>query len=154
MSDKPWLRLSRHQQESRNKAARVVSAQRADPGLSLGAAARREGIFPDTVLTNFGRWYTRDSSGQLRPVARDEEPFLMPVYSTRGIVDVEVPDSDARSLVGRHMGAVLEFRDTGRTAQLAPFTGQRVGGATLETDPDRLLPLVWQGPDFLELYRI
>lgn len=152
MSDKPWRRLSRNQQESRISAARVVSAQRADPGLSLQAAARREGIFPGTVLAYFGRWYQRDGRGGMRPAPFDAEPFLMNVYSTRGVVEVEAPDSDARSLIGRHTAAVLEFRDTGRSAQLAPFAGQRVAGAVLETDPDRLLPLIWSGPDFLELY--
>ncbi len=76
----------------------------------------------------------------------------MNVYSTRGVVEVEAPDSDARSLIGRHTAAVWQFRDTGDTAQLAPFTGRRVGGATLETDPNRLLPMVWSGPDFLEIY--
>jgi hypothetical protein len=152
VSDKPWQRLSQSQQETRIKAARVVSAQRLNPNLSLNAAARRERISPQSVLKYFGRWYQRDPNGTLHPLPYDTEPFLMNVYSTRGVVEVEVPDSDARSLVGRHTAAVLQFRDTGSTAQLGQFTGRRVGDVTLETDPKRLLAMVFSGPDFLELY--
>lgn len=152
MSPNPWQHLSRGQQERRILAARVVSAQRADPSLSLAAAARREGLSPQAVLAHFGRWYQRDSAGQLRPLPVDTEAFLMNVYSTRGVVEVVAPDSDVRTLLGRHTTAVWQFRDTGDTAQLDPFTGRRVAGVRLETDPARLLAMVWTGPDFLELY--
>jgi len=152
VSDTPWRHLSNRQQERRILAARVVSAQRADPDLSLAAAAQREGLSPQAVLVYFGRWYQRDGDGELRPLLYDAEAFLMNVYSTRGVVEVEAPDSDARSIIGRHTAAVWQFRDTGDTAQLAPFARWRVGGVTLETDPSRLLDMVWTGPDFLELY--
>ena len=153
MSDTPWRHLSNRQQERRILAARVVSAQRADPDLSLAAAAQREGLSPQAVLVYFGRWYQRDGDGELRPLPYDTEAFLMNVYSTRGAVEVGAPDSDSRTIIGRHTAAVWQFRDTGDTAQLAPFTGRWVAGVRLETDPDRLLAMVWTGPDFLELYR-
>ncbi len=153
-SDRPWRRLTRTEQEQRIAAARVVSAQRRDPTLTLSAAAEREGLSAQLVLRYFGRWYRRDPAGQLQPLPRDDEPFLMTVYSTRGIVEIEAPDSDSRSLIGQHTAAVWSFRDTGATQQLAPFHGRRVGGVTLETDPDRLLPLVWNGPDYLEIYNV
>lgn len=152
--DRPWQRLTRRQQDARIRAARVVSAQRRDPTLPLPAAAAQEGLSPQTVLTYFGRWYRRDPDGQLRPLPRDTESFLMTVHSTRGIVDVDVPDSDSRALIGQHTAAVWVFRDTGNTGQLAPFHGRRVAGVTLETDPDRLLRLVWNGPDYLEIYSV
>jgi hypothetical protein len=76
----------------------------------------------------------------------------MNVYSSRGIVEVEVPDSDGRSLIGQHTSAVWRYRDTGDTVELDAFRGWRVAGVRLETDPDRLLRLLMTGPDFLEIY--
>jgi hypothetical protein len=152
MPDRPWLRLTRRENEKRIAAARVVAAQRRDPDLSLQAAAAREGLRPATVLRYFGRWYRRDSTGSLQPLPSDREPFLMNVYSTRGIVEVEVPDSDSRSLIGQHTSAVWRYRDTGEAFQLDAFRRRRVAGVTLETDPYRLLPLLMSGPDFLEIY--
>jgi hypothetical protein len=153
MPDRPWLRLTRRENEKRIAAARVVAAQRRDPELSLQAAAAREGLRPATVLRYFGRWYQQDASGALRPLPTDRERFLMNVYSTRGIVEVEVPDSETRSLIGQHTSAVWRYRDTGDTAQLDAFRHRRVAGVRLETDPDRLLRLLMTGPDFLEIYR-
>jgi hypothetical protein len=152
MPDKPWLRLTRRQNEQRIAAARVIAAQRRDPELSLKAAAAREGVTPATVLRYFGRWYRRDPTGSLQPLPSDREPFLMNVYSTRGIVEVEVPDSDSRSLIGQHTSAVWRYRDTGETGDLDAFRQRRVAGVRLETDPDRLLRLLMTGPDFLEIY--
>src|SRR5215207_2643681 len=148
MPDRPWQRLTRRENEQRIKAARVVAAQRRDPELSLRAAAAREGLRPATVLRYFGRWYQQDATGALRPLPSDREPFLMNVYSTRGIVEVEAPDSDTRSLIGQHTSAVWRYRDTGDTAELDRFRLRRVAGVTLETDPDRVLQLVMNGPDF------
>ena len=153
MADRPWLRLTRRENEQRITAARVVAAQRRDPELSLRDAAAHEGLRPATVLRYFGRWYQPDPTGSLRPLPVDREPFLMNVYSTRGIVEVEVPDSDSRTLIGHHTSAVWRYRDTGDTAQLDAFRGLRVAGVRLETNPDRLLRLLMTGPDFLEIYQ-
>jgi len=152
MPDRPWLRLTRRENEQRIAAARVVAAQRRDPELSLAAAAAHEGLTPKTVLRHFGRWYRRDPTGSLQPLPSDREPFLMNVYSTRGIVEVEVPDNDSRSLIGQHTSAVWRYRDTGDTGDLDRFRRLRVAGVRLETNPDRLLRLLMTGPDFLEIY--
>jgi hypothetical protein len=154
VADRPWLRLTRRENEQRIAAARVVAAQRRGPDLSLKAAAAREGLTPAAVLRYFGRWYARDPTGSLEPLPSDREPFLMNVYSTRGIVEVEIPDSDSRSLIGQHTSAVWRYRDTGDTSGLDLFRRRRVAGVTLETDPDRLLRLLLTGPDFLEIYSI
>ncbi len=150
-SDRPWQRLTRTEQEQRIAAARVVSAQRRDPTLTLSAAAEREGLSPQLVLRYFGRWYRRDPAGQLQPLPRDDEPFLMTVFSTRGVVEVEAPDSDARSLIGRHTATAYRLAE-GEPVDVSSFHGVRIGGTTLETDPDRLITMIWNGPDFLEIY--
>src|SRR5689334_774966 len=109
MPDRPWRRFSRTENERRILAARVVAAQRRDPFLGLQAAAAQEGIDPDLVLYFFGHSYWYGADGEWYPEAYDNEPFLMNVYSTRGIVEVEAPDSDARTLIGRHTSAVWRY---------------------------------------------
>jgi hypothetical protein len=150
----PARRPSRRELQARLRAARVVSAQRRDPGLSLSAAAAREGVAPRTVRRYFGRWYRRGARGMQRPAAFDDEPFDMNVYSTRGVVTVATASSDDRALIGQHTAAIWQYRDTGNVSQLARFRGQHVAGVILETDPERLLRMVWTGPDYLEIYNI
>jgi len=61
---------------------------------------------------------------------------LMRVLTSDGVRDLEVRDTQDRSLVGDHWNAIQHFLGTGKTDQLARFGGLTVAGVELESDPD------------------
>jgi hypothetical protein len=88
---------------------------------------------PGTLRTQFPS--AVDARGRVRRA--DREPVVMQVLTReRGSVLMVVRGSRKRSLVGRHNAAVAHFKRTGDTRWLDALEGQRVGGLTLETDPD------------------
>ena len=129
-----YEKLSPREQEARHRAFEAISEMRRN-GVSLKVAAHRVGTTPATVqryasgaLTKEGRRYKATRS--------DRSYQRMSVLSTEGLRDIDVRGSNARSLAGRHWGAIGRYAATGDLAILTPFAGKRVGGIELATDPD------------------
>jgi hypothetical protein len=83
----------------------------------------------------------------------------MTAITTRGAIDLELPDYDAASLVGQHNSAVKTFLDTNDISHLRPFEGRTVKdtfGRTyvLETRPNVIRRLDASGETFEQIYRI
>ena len=69
----------------------------------------------------------------------------MRIYSDGQTVDVDVRGSRVASVVGEYHNAVRDYLTTGDVSALRRFDGQRVGGRTLETDPDVLDAMARRG---------
>ena len=136
--------LSPKAQGQRSSSLRVLSAMREDPSLSLSAAARREGVAPETVrrhaepgLERHGRrWRATPADRLYRP---------MVVYSNGEIVEVDVRGSRKASELGAYHSAVGLFLATGDENALRRFEERRVGGVPYETDPRVLEEMARRG---------
>ena len=129
-----YEKLTPREQEARHRAFEAISEMRRE-GVSLKAASHRVGTTPQTVrryasdaLTKEGRRYKATRSDRIYQ--------RMSALSTDGLRDIDVRGSRARSLVGGHWSAIGRFAATGDVTVLAKFTGKRVGGIELATDPD------------------
>jgi hypothetical protein len=83
----------------------------------------------------------------------------MTAITTRGAVDLKLPDYETASLVGQHNAAVKTFLNTTDFSQLQPFEGNTVkdtSGRTyvLETRPNVIRRLDASGETFEQIYRI
>ena len=78
------------------------------------------------------------------------------LVTTDGVRDIEVTDSDARSLAGKHLSAVGFYLANGTDEsvdRLTAFQGARIADLELETDPDVIDALDDSGElDVGELY--
>ena len=128
-----YEKLTLREQEARHRAFEVVGVMR-NQNLSLHAASQLVGTTPETV-----RRYASDAltkEGRRYKVTRSDRSYQrMSALSTEGLRDIDVRGSRARSLVGRHWSAIGRFAATGDVTLLRPFTGKRVGGIELATDP-------------------
>jgi hypothetical protein len=135
--------LTPGEQESRHRAFEAISEMRVR-GLSLSAAAKFVGTTPDSV-----RRYADDAlvkeHGRYYATVSDRAYQRMSVLSVDGVVDIDTRGSRVRSLVGRHWNAVRRFGATGDVSLLKPFTGRRVGGVELASDPDLIEEYIRQG---------
>jgi hypothetical protein len=138
-----YEQLTPKEQEARHRAFEVISVMRKQ-GLSLHAASQLVGTTPATVR--------RYASGALikeghryKATRSDRSYQRMSALSTEGLRDIDVRGSVARSIVGGHWSAIGRFAATGDITVLAKFTGKRVGGIELATDPDLIEEYLRQG---------
>jgi hypothetical protein len=83
----------------------------------------------------------------------------MTAMTTRGVIDLKLPDYETASLVGQHNAAVKTFRDTNDISHLRPFEGRTfkdTSGRThiLETRPNVIRRHDASGETFEQIYRI
>jgi hypothetical protein len=83
----------------------------------------------------------------------------MTAMTTRGALQLTLPDFETASLVGQHNAAVKTFPDTNDISDLRPFEGRTVkdtSGRTyvLETRPNVIRRLDASGETFEQIYRI
>ena len=83
----------------------------------------------------------------------------MTALTTRGAIDLKLPDYETASLVGQHNASVKIFLDTNDISNLRPFEGRTVrdtSGRTyvLETRPNVIRRLDASGETFEQIYRI
>ena len=81
------------------------------------------------------------------------------VITTRGAVDLKLPDYETASLVGQHNAAIKSFLDTNDISDLQPFEGSMIKDASgrtrvLETRPNVIRRLDASGETFEQIYRI
>jgi hypothetical protein len=129
-----YERLTPGQQEARHRAFEAISEMRRE-GVSLKTAAHRVGTTPSTVKRYAGDVLTKEGR-RFKATPSDRSYQRMSALSTEGLRDIDVRGSRARSLVGSHWSAIGRFAATGDVSGLAKFTGKRVGGIELATDPD------------------
>lgn len=77
----------------------------------------------------------------------------MPILTSEGQIWVEIEDPTMRSDVGSYWNAVDRYKDEGELAQLDAFSGVRIVGRLLITDPDEIEFWAARGDtDFPEIY--
>jgi hypothetical protein len=90
----------------------------------------------------------------------DTRPRDMTAMTTRGAIELTLPDYETASLVGQHNAAVKTFLDTNDISHLRPFEGRTVIKDTfgrtyvLETRPNVIRRLDASGETFEQIYRI
>ena len=101
---------------------------------------------PGTLLTFFP-W---PGMARGRPGAGE----VMRVLTREGVIDVEVPDPDERSVLGSYWNDVRFYLE-GKPYDLRQYTGVTVSGLVLETDPDWIEYWADSGElEFEEIYGI
>jgi hypothetical protein len=140
---KDYERLTPEEQEARHRAFEAVGEMRSH-GLSLRAAAAFVGTTPNAVR-RYADEALVNENGRYYATVSDRAYLRMSVLSVDGVRDVDTRGSRVRSLVGRHWNAVRRFGATGDVSALRPFTGRRVGGVELATDPDLIEEYIRQG---------
>jgi hypothetical protein len=122
------------------------------------AAAKEAGVSPERF-----RRFLRDQKLALRKgrawEITDTRPRAMTALTTRGAIELELPDYETASLVGQHRAAVKAFRDTNDVSHLRPFEGRTVKDTSrrthvLETRPNVIRRLDASGETFEQIYRI
>jgi hypothetical protein len=128
-----------------------------ETGASLESAAKREGIPPATVLRHARSAFRKDRHGRYRPTKQDRLLRELAFYTPRGIIWLDVRNSDDASRIARHAAAVAAFLERGDLSRLRAFRGQkvRVGGVEYPflTDPVVLRMLGKAQVIEYELYR-
>lgn len=139
-------RKRRKQRYSKTKSGRTHSRQRSlavlarmrSHGESLSRAALNERTTPRSVRKDVGNQLTRGPTGRYIATSGDTLRRDLNVLGFDGYEPVVVRSSKQAHLAAEHLVAVGRFLRTGDTEWLKPFTGKRVGGVELLTDPDRL----------------
>jgi hypothetical protein len=83
----------------------------------------------------------------------------MTAITTRGAIDLKLPDYEMASLVGQHNAAVKAFLDTNDISYLRPYEGRTVKDVSrrtyvLETRPNVIRRLDASGETFEQIYLI
>jgi hypothetical protein len=137
------------------RVLRVLGRMRRDH-VSLSAAARLEGIKPETVVRHARSALHRPGPGKPWKAAEtDQLSAVMTVLTRFGPTTVVVSSSRERKLLGRYTLALRMWRagEHGAAAALRTFRDKTVGGQTLITDTKLLIQLEEAGRlDFDNLY--
>jgi hypothetical protein len=137
------------------RVARALGLMRRE-GASASAAAREERIKLNTLRKHAGRYLYRSGPGKpWKARSEDQLRFSMTVLTSRGPLDVVVPNSRERKLLSQYDFALRMFRagEDGADTALRAFEGKTVGGHTLITDIKLLIELEEAGQlDFEGFY--
>ena len=145
--------LSPARYQARLRAEKALGRMR--QGASMTRAIKESDTSREALFRYFRHQLRRDRSGRYQARRLSGDPFVMTVVTTQGAQARVVASIKQRSVVGRHHSAIKQYLATGDAAVLAPFEGEQVAGATLDTDPDRVVELWRLGElDFLEIYRL
>lgn len=149
-----WARLGQRQKDAYDRVLEALTIQRRDK-VSMTTAAGEAETSIRTIRKYAGSAIDRESSGRYRVRSADRLVRPMRIVGTNGTVEATVRGSQVASLNARHANAVKRYLNTGDVSVLVPFTGKRVAGHVLETDPDRLDELGRRGSlDWLSIYTI
>jgi hypothetical protein len=132
-------RLTRRELEAWQRAGDSLATARRE-GISLRAAARREGTTVRTVRKYFPGAVTRGGGrGWWRATEYDRAyRGRVPLTTRQGVLWLEVRDSRSRSLAARHAQAVTAYLlgDDPEGVALRSFRGRRIVGHLLVDDRD------------------
>jgi hypothetical protein len=129
------LRPSEKQSRARALDALAIMRTRET---SLTAAAREAHTTPNTVMKWTGSELSEKRGGRRVVTSADRLYRTMRVVSSDGMREVEVRGSRQATRIAQHMNAIKVFLDTGDDEALRRFSGVKVAGLLLETDPDRI----------------
>jgi hypothetical protein len=130
-----WTALPADAQRTRDTALRVLADMRTTGDTLATAAARHPDAHPEDVRF----WVSEALTGRTgRAKARRADRLYRPMraLTTQGPVTLDLRGSRAAATIGAYWNAVNHYLATGDTGPLDTFTGVRVGGVTLATDPD------------------
>jgi len=121
-------------------------------------AAKEAGVAPERFRRFLREQQLAERKGRIWEIT-DNRPRDMTALTTRGAIDLKLPDFETASLVGQHNAAVKAFLDTNDVSHLGPFEGRIVkdtSGRTyvLETRPNVIRRLDASGETFEQIYRI
>jgi hypothetical protein len=122
------------------------------------SAAKEAGVSPERFRRVLREHKLADRKGRVWEIT-DTRPRDMTALTTRGAIELTLPDYETASLVGQHNAAVKTFLDTNDISHLRPFEGRTVKdtfGRTyvLETRPNVIRRLDASGETFEQIYRI
>ena len=152
-------------QEGSPNAKPVRSDERLEKALrelrrtnNQAAAAKEAGVAPERFRRFLRQLKLAQRKGRIWEIT-DKRPRDMTAMTTRGAIDLNLPDYDTASLVGQHNAAVKAFLDSNDVSHLQPFEGRTVkdtSGRThvLETRPNVIRRLDASGDTFEQIYRI
>lgn len=152
-------------QEASLKAKPVKSDERLERALrelrrtnNQAVSAKEAGVSPERFRRFLREQNLAERKGRTWRIT-DTRPRAMTAMTTRGAVDLKLPDFETASLVGQHNAAVKTFLDTNDISDLRPFEGRTVkdtSGRTyvLETRPNVIRRLDASGETFEQIYRI
>jgi hypothetical protein len=121
-------------------------------------AAKEAGVSPERFRRFLREQNLAERKGRTWQIT-DTRPRAMTAMTTRGALDLTLPDFETASLVGQHNAAVKTFLDTNDISDLRPFEGRTVkdtSGRTyvLETRPNVIRRVDASGETFEQIYRI
>lgn len=141
--------------------ARLEEAVRAmRSGTPLTKAARDIHVAPDRLRRYLGQFSLVQRRGRRWALLDDRRPRQVPLFSNGQEVVITVLGFSEASTVGQYMSAVGQLAARNDVVSLQPFEGRMVVDVDgqifpLETDPERLYPLLLAGPEpFEDVYRI
>jgi hypothetical protein len=137
------------------RVARALGLMRRE-GASASKAAHGEKMKLETFRKGAGRFLYRSGRGKpWKARSQDQLRFSMTVLTSRGPLDVVVPNSRERKLLNKYDFALRMFRagEDGADAALKALEGETVAGHTLITDIKLLIELEEAGQlDFEGFY--
>jgi len=121
-------------------------------------AAKEAGVSPERFRRFLREQKLAERKGRIWDIT-DKRPRDMTAMTTRGALDLKLPDFETASLVGQHNAAVKTFLDTNDISDLRPFEGCTVKDTSgrryvLETRPNVIRRLDASGETFEQIYRI
>jgi len=148
----PLSKLPKRSYAARDRALHVLAIMRANPALSLGQAAKREGVKPHTVRKYFGSALRKvDGRIQVRKSDRFARVFHLPNAEGR-MVPVNTRSSKDRTALGQYLSDIGRFLRPGGADALVRWRGKIVAGVELVTDERTILQMEPLLEDF-SLYR-
>jgi hypothetical protein len=136
VSAKQLKELPAAERAGRRKAFRVLSRLRRHE--TLEHALRAEHTTRSTVQKWVGELLETTPQGRISAKALDQVPLGMEVLTVDGVLSLEVPTSQQRTLVSQHWTAIHTYRDSGDAVSLLQLEGQRVAGHVLECNLDAI----------------
>ena len=149
-----------------SKSKRIVDARLEEAvrtmrsGTPLTRAARDIHVAPDRLRRYLDQFSLVERRGRRWALLDDRRPRQVPLFSNGQEVVITVPGFSEASTVGQYMSAVGQLAARNDVAGLQQFEGRMVPDIdghlfTLETNPERLYPLLLAGPEpFEDVYRI
>jgi hypothetical protein len=121
-------------------------------------ASKDAGVAPERFRRFLREQKLAERKGRIWEIT-DKRPRDMTAMTTRGAIDLKLPDFEMASLVGQHNAAVKAFLDTNDVSDLRPFEGRVVKDTSgrsyvLETRPNVIRRLDASGETFEQIYRI
>jgi hypothetical protein len=122
------------------------------------AAAKEAGVSPERFRRFLREQKLAERKGRIWEIT-DKRQRNMTAITTRGAIDLKLPDYETASLVGQHNAAIKTFLDTNDISYLRPFEGRTVKDKSrqtyvLETRPNVIRRLDASGETFEQIYRI